>query len=330
MRRLPGILASIVAGLLLQPASNASAPVFRGTTELVKLPVTVRDAQGRLVLDLGREDFDVYEDGRLQKLEIFAKAIGEGQEEMLSLDLGLLLDTSESMIDELKLSQEAALRFLDAIPRARELFTIFFDQDIRISRYDSEHQQGLVERILESKGSGLTALYDAIAVYLSKIEDSPGRKVLVLFTDGEDTTSQTTLKEILDLVRSSNAVIYVIDFSKGLSPGNLRTATARAFLHQIGELTGGGTFAPSGSKDLPGIYQKILEELSAQYVLGFASDRPGHGGRFRKLRVEVRRAGLRVRHRQGYLPVVPQELEPKGKPSLLATPELPEHAGSHR
>ena len=275
-------------------------PVFPVGLDLVNLTVTVRDAEGNLVPNLKAEDFTVLEDGHAQSLQLFAPTVEPGQEETLALDLGLLMDTSESMLNEMKLSQEAAVRFLEAIPRARDLMTIFFDQDIRISRYDSEHQQGLVSRILEMKGSGNTALYDAIAVYLSRVQSSSGRRVLVLFTDGEDTTSSLTLPETVELVRSSEVTIYSIAFTGGVPTGTAQGLSARAFLHQIANLSGGDVFTPASSKDLEGIYDKILAELASQYVLGYVSDNTRRDGKFRKLKVEIKPKGMKVRYRSGY------------------------------
>jgi Ca-activated chloride channel family protein len=279
---------------------TAPPPVFKAGTDVVNLTVAVRDAEGHLIPDLSPEDFAIYEDGRRQPVQLFAPAFRPGQEEALALDLGLLLDTSESMAKEIKLTQEAACRFLEAIPRARDLMTIFFDQDIRISRYDSEHQQGLFERILDAQASGNTALYDAIAVYLSRMQDTAGRKVLVVLTDGEDTTSGLSLSEVLDLVRSSPVTIYTIAFPGEYTVGSNRALSARSFLKHLADMSGGDVFTPLASKDLPGIYEKILDELAAQYVLGFVSDNPKRDGKFRKLRVEVAGKGLKVRHRPGY------------------------------
>ena len=183
----------------------------------------MRDGKGGLVSDLKAEDFVVREDGRPQGLEIFAPAALPEEREELALNLGMLFDTSESMRKDLKLSQESAVRFLEAIPRARDLLLIFFDRDIRISRYNSENQQGIFGRILESKGEGYTALYDAIAVYLSRVADTPGRKTLVIFTDGDDTTSRTSPQEVEKLVRSSDATIYPVAFA-----GQYRPAARRA------------------------------------------------------------------------------------------------------
>lgn len=293
----------ILLGSTLATSARAEQ-VFSVGLDVVKVTVTVRDEKGHLVNDLGPDNFKILEDGRTQTVQIFARAAQSGEEDNLTLDLGLLMDTSESMIQELKLSREAAVRFLEAIPRARDLLTVFFDHDIRVSRYDSEHQQGLIERIAEAQGSGYTALYDAIAVYLGRVQDGTGRKVLVLFTDGEDTTSQTSLPDLVKMVRSSPVTIYPIGFFNSFPSGSVRAVMSRNVLRQLAELSGGGLFAPTTSKDLPVIYQQILDELASQYVLGFTSDRPATNSKYRRLRVDLNRPGLRARYRDGYTPVV--------------------------
>lgn len=293
-------------GLIALLAATAAAqdrpaqPVFGVGLDVVNVTVSVRDGDGRFVSDLGPRDFAVFEDGRPQKLQLFAQAVEPGHEETLALDLGMLMDTSESMLKVLRLSQQAAARFLESIPRARDLVTIFFDQDIRISRYDSENQQGLFDRLASIKGGGTTALRDAITVYLSRVEDSAGRKVLVVFTDGEDTTSVVSPGELTQMLRSSSVTVYPIAFTGGFSPGSSRALASMAFLREVATLTGGQVHQPALSSDLPRIYRSILEELSAQYVLGFISDNDQRDGKYRRLRVEVRRKGLRVRHRAGY------------------------------
>jgi len=294
-----------------KPAQTPAPPVFSSQAEVVNLTVTVLDKEGNLVTDLEAQDFQIYEDGRPQKIDLFGRAQDGGlpldprTNQALVLDLGLLMDTSESMLKELKLSQEAAVRFLEAVPRARDLVTIFFDQDIQLSRYDSEQQQGLIKRMQSIKGGGWTALYDAIAVYLSRADDSgSGRKVLVLFTDGEDSKSATTLSEVLKLVRGSAVTVYAIAFSQGLTQS--RRLPAKAFLQGLAEMTGGEVFNPSSFRDLPGIYDKILRQLSAQYVIGYVSDNAKRDGKYRRIKVELSEASLHVRHREGYLVGAPK------------------------
>lgn len=294
------------------------APVFTSETGLINIVVTVQDERGHPVADLQADDFKVFEDGQPRPIVLFARATAEDSalagdessadaearararatDENLVVDAGLLLDTSESMKTPLKLAQEAAIRFLNSVPRARDLLTIFFDQDIRLSRYDSEHQQGLFERILESEAAGHTALYDAIVVYLSRVEDTSGRKVLVLFTDGADTISKTSQGELRELVRSSAVTIYPISFAENLP--NSERGHARAFMSSLAEMTGGRMLSPHSSQDLGQIFDKIIEELRAQYVIGVKPGADTGDGRFHRLKVEVKRKGLEVRHRPGY------------------------------
>ena len=290
-------------------AQNPDRPVFGSDLELVNVTIVVRDDKGRLVQDLVSDDFTVFEDGRPQKALVFGSPADLGGEQPLeddnfNVNLGLLLDTSESMIKEIRLSQLAATRFLENIPRARDLITIFFDQDIRISRYSSENQQGLVQRIMDTRGSGNTALYDAIAVYMSRVADTSGRKILVLLTDGEDTTSAISFAQLVNLVKASPVTIYPVAFTGGFSMGSNRAMSSHSVLTQLAEISGGVVFVPSASKDLASVYSAILDELKAQYVLGYVSDNLRADGRFRRLRVAVRGKALKVRHRQGY--VVPK------------------------
>ena len=303
-----------VLALAAATASAQPTPVFRVGLDLVNVTLTVRDGKGGLVSDLGAEDFVVREDGRPQKLEVFAPAAQPEEREELALNLGMLFDTSESMRKDLKLSQESAIRFLDAIPRARDLLLIFFDRDIRISRYNSENQQGIFGRILEAKGEGFTALYDAIAVYLSRVAETPGRKVLVVFTDGDDTTSRVSPHEVQRLVRSTEVTIYPVAFPGEHRPNTADALRSHSFLHSIADLSGGRVFQPTASRELAAIYQSILDELGTQYVLGYVSDNAKHDGKFRRITVELKRPGLKVRHRPGYDAPKDGPL-PKPKPS---------------
>ncbi len=287
-----------------QPTPTPPPLTFSADTGVVNLTITVLDKVGNLVTNLEAQDFQVFEDGRPQRIEFVGRAQDRETDATTSralvLDLGLVMDTSESMLKELKLSQQAAIRFIESVPRARDLTMIFFDQDIQVSRYQSEQQQGLFDRIQSQKGGGWTALYDAIAVYISRAEDTSGRKILVLFTDGEDSRSATSLGEVMKLVRSSNVTMYSIAFGQAFRPGSTRGLQAKAFLQALATTTGGDIFSPASFRDLPLIYDKIQTQLGAQYVIGFSSDNSKRDGKFRKLRVETADPELRVRHREGY------------------------------
>ena len=293
--------------------------VFATEARTVNLTVTVRGLDGKLVKDLTANDFKVFEDDKPQKVEYFARvfdpsrADDEGQEgapDPTAIDLGMLFDTSSSMAEVLRLSQDAAAQFLESIPKARELTTVFFDSDIRLSRYNSESQQGLYQRLQKAKSGGNTLLRDSIAVYLSRISDDPGRKIMVIFTDGEDSKSLVSITELKDLVRSSTVTIYPIVF-KGKYESASSGLLANALMRELAEMTGGEVFTPQTFKDLAPIYDNLLDELAAQYVIGYVPEGDATPGEHR-LRVDVGRAGLKTRHRRGFR-VEPPEAANKRK-----------------
>ena len=291
---------------------------FATEARTVNLTVTARGVDGRLLKDLTSADFTVYEDDKPQRIRFFARVFDpsrsadEGQEDVpdpTAIDLGMLFDTSTSMAEVLKLSQNAAASFLESIPKARALTTVFFDSDIRLSKYNSESQQGLFDRIQKAKSGGDTLLRDAIAVYLSRISDDPGRKIVVIFTDGEDSKSLISISELKDLVRSSTVTIYPILFA-GRYSDSAAGLQAKALMRDLAELTGGEVFSPRTFKDLAPIYQGLLDELAAQYVIGYIPEQDPTPGEHR-LRVEVERAGVKVRHRRGYSVAEPDKEEKK-------------------
>jgi Ca-activated chloride channel family protein len=291
---------ALVAGSALGAAADRQrVAVFGVDLDVVKVTVSVEDKAGRNVRDLTREDFVIRENGRVQHPQVFARAFDAGHDENLALDLAVLFDTSESMLDVLKLSQRAATRFLEGIPRARDLLVVFFDQDIRISRYQSEQQQGLFNQIHTLESGGNTALRDAIAACLSRLASGQGRHAMVLFTDGDDTFSRIGYGELMRLVRSSAVTVYPVLIS-GETRGKDAARMARAFVGSLADVTGGRVFAPKSTARLSEVYQTILEDLEGQYVIGYVSANSSRDGKFRKLKIKVKRKGLKVRHRQGY------------------------------
>jgi Ca-activated chloride channel family protein len=293
--------------LTFLPATTVLAqrrpPVFTAELEVVKVTAVVTDKAERRVKDLERDDFTVYEDGRTQDIQVFARASDPGEEEALVIDLALLFDTSQSMSRVLRDAQHGAARFLQAVPRARSLWVVFFEDVIHLSRYESQMQQSLFDRIYSSTSGGNTHLFEAIAAALTRIQGGAGRQVVVLFTDGEDVGSSVSRREVIDLVRSNSATIYPIAFS-----GSTRSAaSARSFLRDLAKTTGGRVFRPSRTHEFSRIYEEILEDLANQYVLGYVSDRPSNDGRFRKIKVKVKRKNLKVRHRIGYQTPRPKE-----------------------
>ncbi|MBK5255899.1 MAG: VWA domain-containing protein [Vicinamibacteria bacterium] len=315
------MLLVLALSLVGPPPAGQDPPVtpripltFAAEARTVNLTVTVRGADGKLLKDLVASDFKIYEDDKPQDIGYFARVFDpsrandagqEGAPDPTAIDLGMLFDTSSSMVEVLRLSQNAASQFLESIPRARDLTTVFFDSDIRLSRFNGESQQGLFDRLQKAKSGGDTLLYDSIAVYLSRISDDAGRKIVVLFTDGEDSKSLVTVSELKALVRSSTVTIYPIVFG-GQYTSTSAKMSAKLLMQELADLTGGAVFSPTTFKDLAPIYDGLLDELATQYVIGYVPPSDAKPGEHR-LRVEVDRSGAKARHRRGYRVSAPSE-----------------------
>jgi Ca-activated chloride channel family protein len=282
----------------------AAQPVFKTGVDLVNVGVTVTDRKGSLVTSLAGDDFEVYEDGKKQSIRYFAAGdagsdkAGDGSPEM---HLGLLLDVSESMGDDMSFSKTASIKFLNTLVDAVDVTVLDFDTEVRAARYSQHEFARLIERIRLKKASGSTALYDAIGVYLDGAGGQDGRKIMLLYTDGGDNTSSISFKEVIDLLKASDATVYVI--------GELEHQVAsaktnqRLTLQQIAEVTGGQAFFPTSVKELDAVYEKVLAEIRAQYTIGFVSSNEKTDGTWRKLEVKVvKKDGrdLKVRARRGY------------------------------
>jgi Ca-activated chloride channel homolog len=287
---------------LLSFALNAAQqlPVFRSGVDLVNLGVTVTAKSGSLVADLQAGDFDVYEDGQKQTLSYFAAGDARGDAGP-PMHLGLMLDVSESMGEDIRFTKTAAIKFLNTLVDAVDITVVDFDSQVRAARYSQAEFARVIERIRQQKATGFTALYDAIGVYLDGAAGQDGRKIMLLYTDGGDTRSAMSFGELVDLLKASDVTVYAIGELEHQSAAGANDA--RRILTQIAETTGGRSFFPLTAKDLDTIYDQVVSEVRAQYTIGYVSTNPKTDGAWRK--VEVRIAGAhrkdyRVRARKGY------------------------------
>jgi VWFA-related protein len=272
------------------------AQVFRSGVDLASFGVTVVDKKGGLVTDLTREDFEVREDGQLQTITLFAR--GDSVESAPPLRLGLLFDTSGSMEESIGFSRSAAIKFLNTVHEARDVTLVDFDTEVRVVRYGQHDFARLVERIRKRQPDGNTALYDALGVYLDGASTEEGRRTLVLYTDGGDTSSSMSYSEAQTLLRASDITLYAIGFLSHLSQS--LQFDQRLKLRTLAEITGGLAFFPGVIKDLDPTYEKIAAEIRSQFTLGYLSTNAKLDGSWRKVEIKVKRPGVKVRTRQGY------------------------------
>jgi Ca-activated chloride channel family protein len=285
------LVALCVAGL------RAQTPTFRTAIDLATFGVTVMDKKGEYLTDLKAEDFEVLEDGQKQTLKYFAR--GTDIESGPELHVGLLFDTSGSMLEDIKLSRSAAIKFLNTLSEAKDMTLVDFDTEVRVAKYPQRDFPRMVERIRGRDPDGETALYDAMGVYLDGASEDDGRKILVLYTDGGDTHSTIGFGDLMTLIRASDVTVYSVGFLEH-SRGRIEE---RAHLQQIAEATGGQAFFPTTMKDIEASYDKVVAQIRAQYSLAYTSTNTKQDGAWRKVEIRVTRPdlkGSKILARRGY------------------------------
>ena len=279
-------------------ASIAAQQTFRVGIDVVHFPVVVTDKQGAPITGLTAEDFEILEEGRPQTVKFFSAGDPTAAP---PLHLGLLLDTSGSMERDIADVRTAAIKFLNAVVEAADVTLVDFDTEVRVARYGPNDLPRLIERIRGRKPDGMTALYDALGVYLNGAASQDGQKVLVIYTDGGDTRSSLTISDAVDLLKASDVTVYAIGYLEHQT-STVRN-TARGQLHRFAAMTGGQAFFPVNTKELDKLYENIRAEIAARYNLGYTSTDRRTDGAWRDVKIRLKRPdlkGAKLRTRSGY------------------------------
>jgi VWFA-related protein len=275
-----------------EPAPRAN---IRVDTSLILVPVTVNDPINRPVSGLEKENFRVYDDNVEEEITHFAM-----DDEPIAV--GLLFDTSGSMGDKLRTSRLAASQFFRISNPEDEFFLVEFD-DAPHLRVPLTHDAGSIEDQLSfSKSHGSTALLDSVFLGLHEMKKSKkNKKALLLITDGGDNHSRYSHREVNDLLRESDVLLYSIGVYGG--GDSAEEANGPYLLRQISEQTGGRCF-PAAVAELPDIAKKIGIELRNRYILGYTPKNQQRDGKYHKITVKVLPPRglpkLRAHWRQGY------------------------------
>ncbi len=270
---------------------NAPAYISEVQVDAVELYTAVSD-HGRPVAGLTATNFKVFEDGVIQKVESFEFV------KNLPLTVGVMIDTSASMLESLPEAQQAAMTFLDyTLGEKDRAFTISFDNEPYLLSKLTNRKEKLFRSLAGLRAEGSTALYDSIVYGLYQFTGVKGKKVLVILTDGKDTASKFEFDTLLEYVRKSGISIYGIGLK--ISGAELEV---KYKLNKLAQVTGGQTFYIDSAKHLEGIYRQINEELRSQYLLTYYSTNPGGKDRWRKVEVRVEPNNLQARTISGYYP----------------------------
>jgi VWFA-related protein len=295
------------------PPPDDTAPPIRIEVDLVNIVFSVTDRRNRHVVGLGQHDFTVYEDGVRQEIKRFAS------ETNLPLRIGLLVDMSNSVRPRFQFEQEAAIDFLFTVlrPKTDRAFLLAFDSTPVLTQDFTDDPQAMAEAIRGLRAGGTTALYDAIWLAAKKLGESSGtdvRKMIILLSDGEDSASNVTSREALEMALRHEITIFTVSTSpppikySGKSvqlqnPCEVLGERGDKLLQEFAEKTGGTPYCPFDTIDVGRSFEKIVNELRNQYVLAYTPSNRTRDGRFRYVTIEPRRDGVRVHHRPGYYAV---------------------------
>jgi VWFA-related protein len=276
--------------------------------DVVSVTAVVFDKGGHLIRGLGPKDVELYEDGVRQDVSYFREASGEG--ERIPLSVILVLDTSGSMTRTLPFLQEAALSLVYKLDEVDRALLVQFNESIKGSTEFTGDISRLENFVQGLQAWGGTSLYDAIQYSLGRIKDQPGRKAVVVFTDGADTTSQLKEQDVIDYARAVEATVYSIGF-KGES--GLFARSPRGFLRKIAQETGGAFFFPDKVGDLIRVFNEISNELKNHYLLAYSPKR-APDGTWRAIELRLARKDAEVRVRKGYYAIKHRRAAPPTAP----------------
>ena len=277
-----------------QPPPAEQPQVFRaGTRTEVPVYATVIDSSGRLVPDLEKSDFTVTDDGKPVELTLFSNA-------SQPFTAVVMLDTSASMTANLEFLNRAAEQFLIRLLPVDKAQVGAFNDKIQFSGRFTNNRDELIGALDDMQFGNPTRLNDAIAASLDALEDVDGRRVVLVFTDGEDTSSKTGFRTVLERARNEEVMVYTIGLESEYFNGvRLQRTRPSRDLRKIADETGGGSFELKKTDELAPTFTRVAQELRSQYLLGFAP--ATLDGKVHKLDVRTKNSNHTVRARRSYL-----------------------------
>lgn len=276
--------------------SDESVATIIHVVNEVRVVFTVTDRHGHYIKDLKRTDFRVIDDQRPAELRSF------NSETDLPLQVGLLVDASNSVRDRFKFEQEAAIEFLNAIirPRYDKAFVVGFDATPEITQDFTDSTENLSAGVRMLRAGGGTAMYDALYFacrdkLLKQEQTGPVRRAIILLSDGEDNLSHVTREEAIDMAARAEVIVYTISTNISGMKGK-----GDKVLERIADATGGRAFFPFQMRDVSDAFLSIQEELRSQYAMAYKPANFVADGRYRTIEILAQDKGLKVRTRKGY------------------------------
>jgi Ca-activated chloride channel homolog len=276
--------------------NDDAAATIRHAVNEVQVIFTVTDRHGRYIKDLQKDDFRVIDDEQPTELRSFRS------ETDLPLQVGLLVDASNSVRDRFKFEQDAAIEFLNAIirPHYDKAFVVGFDATPEVTQDFTDNTERLSNGVRMLRAGGGTAMYDALYFacrdkLLKEEQTGPVRRAIILLSDGEDNLSHVTREESIEMAQRADVIVYTISTNISGMKGK-----GDKVLERIADATGGRSFFPFQMRDVSDAFLSIQEELRSQYALAYKPANFVADGRYRTIEVLAQNKGLKVRTRKGY------------------------------
>jgi len=266
--------------------SASGQQTLKVDVNLVNIFATVKDEAGGFVTDLNRDDFRVYEDDQPQDIQIFEK------QDRVDSSVGILMDTSGSMVDILPLMKKAVPDFTSSMSRSDEYFLVSFGTSVKLVHRSPQSKKHFDESLRDMRAYGTSVLYDALLYSLGRLEASERpRKALIVFTDGNDNGSQVGHGRVVEEAQQSAVLLYFVAIGS-------RILVDSHTLESLSDMTGGRTLYVGKQEPISPVLDQIRTELAHQYYIGYYV--PRRSG-YHHLRVEVPGRNLKIRAKAGYL-----------------------------
>jgi VWFA-related protein len=322
----PRVPVGIVFGVLAGAAAVMAQTPFKSGASTVAVYTTVTDAAGRLVPDLGRENFEVYDNGRLQPITTFTA-------DVQPITLVMMLDRSLSMLSNFRLVEQAAGALVDRLLPGDKARIGSFSDRVQLDPRDFTTDKDAMRVILktELQSAGPTPLWNAVGVAMTALLHQQGRRVVLVFTDGMDrplngSAHNVTFKDVVKRAEQEDVMVYGIGLAGGApfggggygghggyggygGRGGMGGYGSRGGgggvdkpdpgLAKLAGASGGGYFELTGTRDLSGTFARVVDELHRQYLIGFVPQKLD--GKVHKLEVRVKGEGLSARARKSYV-----------------------------
>jgi Ca-activated chloride channel homolog len=291
MRLFAVCILTVAIACVLSASGQQAVNVIRVQVRLVEVYASVYDHSGQYVQGLSRDSFQVFEDGKLQQITNFEADSGK-------LSCAILLDTTGSMSEALPRVKNSIMKLIDVLENEDAVAIYTFDQRLVVRQDFTTDKAAAKRAVLRTRAEGQTALFDALSEVAQEISKRPGKKALVVFSDGDDNASALNANAAVTRAKKAGIPLYAIAEGEAT-----RSKELRKLLEDLSKRTGGTSYEVKKPADIEQVFQKIALDLQHLYMLAYRPQAGAEAGKWRKIEVSLRgQKDYRIRSKEGYFP----------------------------